>query len=94
MSEYEKFDNNSLNQFEVLVNQAYKSLNNNDRLNAEKRLKYFESVQAISQLQDVLTKSNDTNTLFFTSKTLLTIYTDNWASLSKNQKNDMSNFFF
>jgi hypothetical protein len=80
---------NKIQQFEKLCQEAL-SEDSNLRVNAEKKLSIINNINGISQLQEILSVSNNHYALFLTSKYLLILYTENWSNLNKNQKNDMS----
>jgi exportin-7 len=80
-----------LRKIETACEQVYNALNTERHL-AEQQLAGFSRVESVGDLKLIFDKSKNPYALFFAASQLLKLFTNNWNTFTKNQKNEIRNF--
>lgn len=76
--------------YEKICEVIYSSQDPKLRQQAESHLGVFQSIEGISKIQALFTKSRQPYTLFYASSQITKLFTENWNAFSKKQKIDQS----
>jgi hypothetical protein len=85
-------EDTEVKKWEEICNAVYSAHNKEIRLKAEMELQVFSTIEGVSKLQNLFSKSRNEYTLFYASTQMIKIFTENWNAFSKKQKMDQRNF--